>query len=343
MNTSYIFDSSDTTADVVLVSCDNVRFHTHKLILSLASSTFRDMFAIAQPPADGSIPAIPMAEDGQTVEKILRFCYPTKDPSFKDVPELYHVLVTMTRKYGMEDVALRIRTELRRFCDSGKDPLRVFAIAYAMGWKQEAAAAAQTAIQRPLLTPEDDDILELDILGSPRIIYRLLNFHKQRTGDAYKLAYIDGDEVDFVFKSNPFCEHHDICEHDGVGHFYYNAVPQKSWLFYYMSSVQEALLLKPTTASLYGRHEWAMQHARNIAAECSECAKCDLPALFDRYLPQTYVKRIEEALNKVSVYIVALRCLNELHFDRNSVCSACQGRKMKEIDQCTRTEVGTYT
>ncbi len=33
-----------------------------------------------------------------------------------------------------------------------------------MGWKQEAAVAAEKAIQRPLLTLEDDDIPELDIL-----------------------------------------------------------------------------------------------------------------------------------------------------------------------------------
>ncbi|KAK0202116.1 hypothetical protein DFS33DRAFT_1352348 [Desarmillaria ectypa] len=300
MDTSYTFDGSDTTADVVLVSCDNICFHAHKLILSLASPFFKDMFTIAQPPANGSIPAIPMTEDGQTIGKILRFCYPTKDPSFKDISEMYHVVVTMARKYRMEDVVLRTRSELRRFCESGKEPLRVFAIAYAMGWKQEATAAATTVIQKPLLpvTSEDDDILELDILDSPRIIYRLLSFHKQRTGDAYKLAYIDGDEVDFVFKSNRFCKHHDICEDDREGRSYYYAVPQKSWLLYYMGSVQEALLLNPTTASLHGRHEWAMRHARIIAEACPECAKCDLPALFDRHLPQTYVKRIEEILNK---------------------------------------------
>lgn len=298
MDTSYTFDGSDTTADVVLVSCDNIRFHAHKVILSLASPVFKDMFLIAQPPADGSIPAIPMDEDGQTIGKILRFCYPTKDPSFKDISEMYHVLVTMARKYLMEDVALRTRTELHRFCESGTKPLQVFAIAYAMGWKQEAAAAAETAIQRPLLSLEDDDIPELDILESPRIIFRLLRFHKQRTDDAYKLAYIDGDEVDFVFKSNRFCEHHDIREDDEEGQGYFYTVPQKSWLLYYMGEIREGLLLNPTTASLHRRHEWAMQHARSTAEACPECAKGDLPALFDRYLPQTYVKRIDKVLNK---------------------------------------------
>ncbi|KAK0487819.1 hypothetical protein IW261DRAFT_1328002 [Armillaria novae-zelandiae] len=151
MDTGYTFDGSDTTADVVLVSRDNMRFHAHKVNLSLASPVFKDMFLIAQPPADGSIPAILMDEDGQTIEKFLRFCYPTKDPSFKDISEMYHVLVTMARKYLMEDVALRTRSELHWFCESGGRPLHVFAIAYAMGWKQEAAVAAEKAIERPLL------------------------------------------------------------------------------------------------------------------------------------------------------------------------------------------------
>ncbi|PBK75255.1 hypothetical protein ARMSODRAFT_951356 [Armillaria solidipes] len=298
MDTSYTFDGSDTTADVVLVSCDNIRFHAHKVILSLASPVFKDMFLIAQPPADGSIPAIPMDEDGQTIGKILRFCYPTKDPSFKDISEMYHVLVTMARKYSMKDVALRTRSELHRFCESGTKPLQVFAIAYAMGWKQEAAVAAEKAIERPLLTLEDDDIPELDILESPRIIYRLLRFHKQRTDDAYKLTFIDGDEVDFVFEDNVACERHDFCEDDGNGRPCFHPVTQKSWLLYYMGEVREGLLQNPTTAGLHGCHEWAMQNARDIAEACLECAKCDLPALFDRYLPQTYVKRIDEVLNR---------------------------------------------
>ncbi|KAK0221474.1 hypothetical protein IW262DRAFT_1374055 [Armillaria fumosa] len=298
MDATYTFGGSDTTADVVLVSRDNIRFHAHKVILPLASPVFKDMFLVAQPPADGSIPAIPMDEDVQIIEKILRFCYPTKDPSFKDASEMYHVLVTMAQKYLMEDVALRIRNELHRFCQSGTKPLQVFAIAYAMGWRQEAAVAAEKAIKRPLLTLEDDDIPELDILESPRIIYRLLRFHKQRTDDAYKLAYIDGYKIDFVFKNNPFCEHHDICEDDGYSHTYFYTVPQKSWLLYYMGEVREVILLNPTTADLHSRHEWAMRHARNIAEACSECAKCDLPALFDRYFPQTYLKCIYEVLDR---------------------------------------------
>ncbi|KAK0202117.1 hypothetical protein DFS33DRAFT_1352350 [Desarmillaria ectypa] len=41
------FDGSDTTADVIIISRDNIRFHAHKLILSLASPFFKDMFALA--------------------------------------------------------------------------------------------------------------------------------------------------------------------------------------------------------------------------------------------------------------------------------------------------------
>ncbi|KAG7445624.1 uncharacterized protein BT62DRAFT_932781 [Guyanagaster necrorhizus] len=73
-----------------------------------------------------------MAEDGQTIGTILRFCYPTKDLSFKDISVLYHVLVTMARKYLTQDVALRTRSELRKFCDSGTEPLRSLRLLYAI-------------------------------------------------------------------------------------------------------------------------------------------------------------------------------------------------------------------
>ncbi|KAK0462050.1 uncharacterized protein EV420DRAFT_1528492 [Desarmillaria tabescens] len=293
MDAPYSFDGSDTTADVILISSDDVRFHAHKLILSLASPFFKDMFALAQAPTNGTIPTVPMAEDGEIIDQILRFCYPTKDPSFGDISALYRVMVVMARKYIMEDVVIRARSELRKF--SNDEPLRVFAIAYAMGWKDEAKAAANRVLKRPLLTNDDDDIPELDLLQSPRIIYRLLKFHEKRLDEAHRSATFVLDYFTEPLGSS-HCSAHSIfqCD-DGVPA---TIVPQRSWLLCYVTAVQEIIRRRPNSKSLRIQEKHHRWQAQEIAESCPECVPCDLPAIFDEFIPDIYLVRIEEILNR---------------------------------------------
>ncbi|KAK0243831.1 hypothetical protein EDD85DRAFT_805646 [Armillaria nabsnona] len=226
MDASYSFDGSDTTADVILISCDNIRLYAHKFILSLASPFFKDMFALAQVPTDGTLPTVPMAEDGESIGQILRFCYPVKDPSFEEISALHRVMVVMARKYLMEDLVIRARTELRKFSDA--EPLRVFAIAYAMGWKEEATTTANMVIERPSSAKDDDDIPELDLLQSPRIIYRLLKFREKRLDEAHNNAFIFPDEVKISFQSKHSCPAHSLHQYDHDDGTPLYSIPQKS-------------------------------------------------------------------------------------------------------------------
>ncbi|KAK0221469.1 hypothetical protein IW262DRAFT_902655 [Armillaria fumosa] len=174
---SHPFDDVHSVAsDIILVSSDEVAFHAHKSILSLASPFFKDMFTLPQPMIIASKPIISMAEDSEMLDKLLRLCYPVVDPSFANLTELFRVLTIMVRKYLMDDVARRARPELRKYVQ--EEPLRVFAIAYSLQWKEEIDEAVKQFLSRPLLNCDARGIVELDALDSARALFRLFQFHR---------------------------------------------------------------------------------------------------------------------------------------------------------------------
>ncbi|KAJ6612605.1 hypothetical protein B0H10DRAFT_1917951 [Mycena sp. CBHHK59/15] len=73
-----LFDSP--TADVLLSSSDGVNFRAHRLVLSLLSPVFGDMFQLPQPRGDTLIPQIHLAESAMVLNRVLVFCYPGGQP-----------------------------------------------------------------------------------------------------------------------------------------------------------------------------------------------------------------------------------------------------------------------
>ncbi|KZV63626.1 hypothetical protein PENSPDRAFT_562033, partial [Peniophora sp. CONT] len=61
-------------ADVALRSCDGVIFKTHKIILSISSPFFQDMFSLPAPSSPNStrsLDLVQMAESSTTLESLL--------------------------------------------------------------------------------------------------------------------------------------------------------------------------------------------------------------------------------------------------------------------------------
>ncbi|KAK0462042.1 uncharacterized protein EV420DRAFT_1477726 [Desarmillaria tabescens] len=128
------FDGADSTSDLSLVSSDGMKFFIHEAILSYVSQFFKDMFTLPQAtPGESSIS---MAEDSKTVDKILRSVIP--------LTELSQVVMVMIKKFLMDDVAKKARDQLLSHTES--EPLRVFAIVYAIQWSREANDAANAAL-----------------------------------------------------------------------------------------------------------------------------------------------------------------------------------------------------
>ncbi|KAH9899481.1 hypothetical protein C8Q73DRAFT_833338 [Cubamyces lactineus] len=147
-NAAYPFNKA--AADAILRSCDNVDFWVRRSILAEASCIFEDMLSIPQPPPgalddddtkDG-LPVIRLTEDSQTLDKLLRLCYPIDDPDFATLDELRPVLEA-AMKYMMEEATSLLRSRLVKLGQS--QPLRAFAIACALDLTHEAESLVPLA------------------------------------------------------------------------------------------------------------------------------------------------------------------------------------------------------
>ncbi|KAK0187686.1 hypothetical protein F5146DRAFT_1060162 [Armillaria mellea] len=145
------------------------------------------MFTLPQPVMITSKPVISMTEDGEMLDKFLCFCCdPAVDPSFANLTELVQVLTIMVRKYLMDDVARRTRTELHKYVQ--EEPLGVFAIEYSLQWSEEIGEAVKRFLSRPLLNHDARDIVELDARDSARVLFKLFQFHRDRSRVSYFCA-----------------------------------------------------------------------------------------------------------------------------------------------------------
>ncbi|KAJ6540451.1 hypothetical protein B0H19DRAFT_1239718 [Mycena capillaripes] len=118
---------NDPAADVILSSSDGVDFRVYRLVLSLLSSVFKDMFSVPQPQDDPAVPSITMAESAVVLDGVLRFCYPGADT----------VGITPTAKQYVQG-----------YMDA--QPIAVFAIACRHEWRELATDAARRSLELPI-------------------------------------------------------------------------------------------------------------------------------------------------------------------------------------------------
>jgi len=116
-------------------------FRVHKLVLSLASPVFKDMFTIPQPSpaASGHIDIVDVADPPRALEVILQFIYPSPPPEVNDLTLLSEILV-LADKYDIKTAQSRFRPSLMGFAKT--EPLRVFAIACQLGFEDEMKIAS---------------------------------------------------------------------------------------------------------------------------------------------------------------------------------------------------------
>ena len=139
---AFPFDEGD--ADATLRTSDNVEFGVHRVILSLASPIFKDMFSMPQPQTGGSDP-IPVAEDETTLDTFLRICYPIQNAKPTSLAQIRRVLAAAV-KYDVPLVADQMRDALVAPEFLELQPLVVFTIACVFHMEEVAQAAAETIL-----------------------------------------------------------------------------------------------------------------------------------------------------------------------------------------------------
>ncbi len=149
-------------ADVIVRSSDRIDFHLHKTILGRASPVFAEMFTLNFVTPSANPQVVEVVEDAQTLDALLRSCYPVIHPSFETVEELLAVLKA-AEKYDMQYLVSSLeQNTLALLKSNGVDPLRAYAIAHVYKYRDVARAAARLLLPDPQYLERTSQVPELD-------------------------------------------------------------------------------------------------------------------------------------------------------------------------------------
>jgi BTB/POZ domain len=140
---------NDARADCILRSSDGVDFRIFKIVLSLASPVFADMFnnpwpqPVSEQDRDG-LQVVTVSEDSKVLDLCLRHLYPLPPPTTVTSQDA-GILAEFASKYEaqmLESMAVRHLTEAIE-----GDPVGVYAIAVTSKRKDIAAKAARSSLR----------------------------------------------------------------------------------------------------------------------------------------------------------------------------------------------------
>jgi hypothetical protein len=140
----------DAQADIVLQSSDKVHFRVFRIILSLASPIFSDMFNIPSPPSQkplDEVHVVHLSEHSTALDVALRHIYPVGPPLKADSLHYASILAEFARKFEVDALYKPITAYLRDSVES--DPVGVYAIAATYGYKDIGAIAARSCLNLP--------------------------------------------------------------------------------------------------------------------------------------------------------------------------------------------------
>ncbi|PBK76261.1 hypothetical protein ARMSODRAFT_948042 [Armillaria solidipes] len=180
------FNDPADNVDLVIRTADNVDFFVLGALLSLQSpsSFFRHALKDSRHTEEREgLPVLDVKEDSQTFRDILRFCYPYVAPKIESAKQIQEVGMALD-KYCMDRAMERFVQAVLTSSVISEQPLRVFAVAVANGWKEIGEAAARNTLAMPL-SQAISDVDELNIITA-RHLYRLENYHA-RCGKAAQI------------------------------------------------------------------------------------------------------------------------------------------------------------
>ena len=134
-------------ADVIIRAAGTIDFRTHKLILSLVSPIFKDMFTLPQPPSTtpDTLPRVNVQDSTKTWELILKTIYPTlPNPTIDTLDDLESLLFA-AQVYEMQSIIETHKKTFEHQAFIRKDPLRLYALACACGFEDQATYVARNA------------------------------------------------------------------------------------------------------------------------------------------------------------------------------------------------------
>ncbi|OJT10902.1 hypothetical protein TRAPUB_12586 [Trametes pubescens] len=177
------------SADVVIRSCDLVEFRVRSHILMEASPVLETMLAQPPPPHQqpapawarkqtSSSPVLELQEDGQTLEMLLRICYPIVSPESYASPGEVESALRAAMKYEMA-LPIKVLGDYVKSTIAPDSPLQAWAIACRLGLEYLATHAAQESLYHSDIDFAGLGNMEGITAGQ---YYRLMEY-RQKNGD----------------------------------------------------------------------------------------------------------------------------------------------------------------
>jgi len=186
--------------DVVLRAGPDDTFRVHKIVLSLASPVFKDLFRTAQPDqpdgGENSLPTIPITDPPESVDFLLRFIYPGVPLPTTTDPVTLSTLLTIADKYGVSTIPPVVKERLADEKTLEKDPFGVYIVARRCGLGGVAKKAARgLTLPKVMASPSSKD--PQNFAGDD--FFRLVWFMKKRDEEGKMM--IRGH---FLWDTDPF-------------------------------------------------------------------------------------------------------------------------------------------
>ncbi|KAH7915258.1 hypothetical protein BJ138DRAFT_1109792 [Hygrophoropsis aurantiaca] len=291
------FDDSD--ADLIFQTSDGVKFGVHKLILGIASPLLKRLFSSSSTSPlpnevvvikkDEGQDVIPVEEDSQTTEAVLRFCYPFANPVVDNLDKVVSIL-EMMKRLGMKGITDRVKASLVQPAFLDEEPLRVFSIAYRHGLEHETRLAAKHTLRQPIFGPY---VKELDHIPAS-VYHRLLQYHRKCSVATCALtadfSWFPGFASRWVWFQCDDCEHHPLSWPLSDGKIY----EVNSWFIEFMERARSVLRERPCAKVVHD--PLLITESLDIAAGCLTCrssAFMDLNTFIDEHFDPEVEKTVD--------------------------------------------------
>jgi hypothetical protein len=142
-------------ADFILKSCDGVDFRVFKIILSMTSPVFANMFTIPTPslggpesqPVHDGLPFSEVSESSRDLDLGLRHCYPIRSPELVESKDALSLL-EFGRKYQVEVLIPPLTCYLKVLTQ--RDPFGAYCLAVKYDYDDIVKAAARSCLRLPI-------------------------------------------------------------------------------------------------------------------------------------------------------------------------------------------------
>ncbi|KAF8150086.1 hypothetical protein B0H34DRAFT_732383 [Crassisporium funariophilum] len=269
----------DPKADLILRSSDGVHYYIHKLLLSLVSPVFDDMFTIyGDSPQDtyDNRPLVAVDDDSSRLFRLLSWCDPRCIRPTTSLQDL-QIVLEMADKYSMDSIVRHIReTILTSTTIIQSAPLKVYAIAIRFRMEDLATKAARETLRLDSLH-DHKPIPELKHITGFALA-NLLEYHfahrHNKSHLVTDISWIDQswDSVAFFVQS---------CGNDGCKMSTKNNTQWLSWWVDYMDGLGTILQSQDTGAAAHDPSLLLKIKRRIDGSPCLNCRKIGYKKLTD--------------------------------------------------------------